>query len=181
MSGKSAKPFQPLNIAILTISDTRDLTTDSSGEYLVNAAREYGHQVVERIIVKDDIYQIRAVLSNWIASEHIQAVITTGGTGFTGRDSTPEAVVPLFDKQVEGFGELFRQISYRDIATSTIQSRAIAGMANGVVIFCLPGSTGACKTGWDDIISKQLDASVRPCNFVAHLKQAATTQCESRG
>lgn len=180
---KQNKPFQPLHIAVLTISDTRDESNDTSGQYLVDALREAGHILADKQIVKDDIYQIRAVTSNWIASDNVQVILTTGGTGFTGRDSTPEAMTPLFDKTVEGFGELFRQVSLADIGTSTIQSRAVAGMANKVVIFCLPGSTGACKTGWNDIIKSQIDASVKPCNFVAQLKvvEQAVDACESRG
>ena len=177
---KASRPFEPLNIAVLTISDTRDFSNDTSGEFLQQAAEETGHKVIGRKIVKDDIYQIRAVLSEWIASNDVQAVICTGGTGFTGRDSTPEAVKPLFDKEVEGFGELFRQISYQDIGTSTIQSRAVAGLANGVAIFCLPGSTGACRTGWDGIIRSQLDASHKPCNFVGQLKAVNIGPCPSR-
>ncbi|MCU4674346.1 molybdenum cofactor biosynthesis protein B [Catenovulum sp. 2E275] len=180
---KANTPFKPLNIAVLTISDTRDETTDTSGQYLVEALKEAGHILADKKIVKDDIYQIRSICSQWIASDNVQVVISTGGTGFTGRDSTPEAMLPLFDKTVEGFGELFRQVSLVDIGTSTIQSRAIAGMANKVVIFCLPGSTGACKTGWNEIIKSQIDASVRPCNFVAQLKQVGETiqACQSRG
>lgn len=180
---KQNKPFQPLNIAVLTISDTRDESNDTSGQYLVDALRDAGHILADKKIVKDDIYQIRAVSSNWIASDNVQVILTTGGTGFTGRDSTPEAITPLFDKTVEGFGELFRQVSLADIGTSTIQSRAVAGMANKVVIFCLPGSTGACKTGWNDIIKSQIDASVKPCNFVAQLKvvDQSVDACESRG
>jgi len=176
-------PFKPLNVAVLTISDTRDETSDTSGQYLVEALTEAGHHLADKQIVKDDIYQIRAITSKWIASDNIQVIISTGGTGFTGRDSTPEAMLPLFDKTVEGFGELFRQVSYTDIGTSTIQSRAVAGMANKVVIFCLPGSTGACKTGWQDIIRSQIDASVKPCNFVAQLKTVgeAVEACQTRG
>jgi molybdenum cofactor biosynthesis protein B len=179
MAHKHTQAFTPLKIAVLTVSDTRDESTDTSGSYLVNAAQEAGHLLTDKQIVKDDIYQMRAVVSQWIASENVQAVLITGGTGFTERDSTPEAITPLFDKTVDGFGELFRQISYADIGTSTIQSRAIAGLANGTVIFCMPGSTGACKTGWS-IIESQLDASHRPCNFVPHLN-LSVEQCESRG
>lgn len=179
MAHTHIQEFIPLNVAVLTVSDTRDETTDTSGAYLEKAAQETGHLVTERAIVKDDIYQMRAVLSNWIASEQVQVILVTGGTGFTERDSTPEAVTPLLDKNVDGFGELFRQVSYQDIGTSTMQSRAVAGLANGTVIFCMPGSTGACKTGWS-IIKPQLDASHRPCNFVPHLNFAAE-QCESRG
>lgn len=179
MAHKHTQAFIPLNIAVLTVSDTRDESTDTSGAYLVQAAKEAGHQVTDKTIVKDDIYQMRAVVSQWIASDEVQAVLITGGTGFTERDSTPEAMIPLFDKNVDGFGELFRHISYQEIGTSTIQSRAIAGLANGTVIFCMPGSTGACKTGWS-IIESQLDASHRPCNFVPHLN-LDTKKCESRG
>jgi molybdopterin adenylyltransferase len=158
----------PLNIAILTISDTRTPETDTSGDYLREQAESAGHIVLDRKICLDDIYKIRALVSSWIANENIHAILTTGGTGFSGRDSTPEALAPLFDKQIEGFGELFRHISLKDIGTSTVQSRAFAGMANKTVIFCLPGSTGACRTGWEGILSEQLDSTHRPCNFVSH-------------
>lgn len=167
-----SQPTTGLNIAVLTISDTRSLETDKSGDYLVAAATDAGHTVADRALVKDDIYQQRALVSAWIARPDIQAVITTGGTGFTGRDSTPEALSVLFDKQVDGFGELFRQLSYAEIGTATIQSRALAGFANHTVIFCLPGSTGACRTGWEQIIASQLDAHFKPCNFVSHLQGA---------
>lgn len=166
---KSATEFQALNIAVLTISDTRTGETDTSGDYLANEARLAGHTVFFRSIIIDDVYQIRAVVSAQIADPHIQAILITGGTGFTHRDSTPEAVTPLFDKKIDGFGELFRHISYQEIGTSTIQSRAIAGMANKKVVFCMPGSTGACKTAWNGILKDQLDASYRPCNFVPHI------------
>lgn len=168
---KTPSPFQPLNIAVLTVSDTRDETNDTSGQTLVERIQTAGHSVVDKVIVKDDVYQLRAVVSQWIVDENIQAVIATGGTGFTARDNTPEALSILFDKQVEGFGEVFRHVSLGEIGTSTVQSRALAGMANGTVIFCLPGSTNACKTGWDKVIKEQLDASHRPCNFVPHLKK----------
>lgn len=158
--------FIPVNIAVLTISDTRTFDNDTSGKVLEDKAKADGHQVVERKIVADDIYQIRAIISQWIADSNIQVVITTGGTGLTGRDGTPEAVKVLFDKEIEGFGELFRSLSYKVIKTSTIQSRAIAGVANGTFIFSLPGSSGACRTGWDDILHDQLDARHKPCNFV---------------
>lgn len=176
---KIPTPFQPLNIAILTVSDTRDESNDTSGQTLVERVETAGHIVAEKTIVKDDIYQLRAVVSKWIATDNIQAIIATGGTGFTARDNTPEALSILFDKNVEGFGEVFRHVSLTEIGTSTVQSRALAGMANGTVIFCLPGSTNACKTGWDKIIKEQLDASHRPCNFVPHLKQDVEL-CESR-
>lgn len=158
--------FIPVNIAILTISDTRNFDTDTSGKVLADKAQADGHHVVDRKIVPDDIYQIRAVISQWIVDKDINVVITTGGTGLTGRDGTPEAVKVLFDKEIEGFGELFRSLSYEVIKTSTVQSRAIAGVANGTFIFSLPGSSGACRTGWDDILHDQLDARHKPCNFV---------------
>jgi len=173
-------PFTPLNIAVLTVSDTRTEETDTSGAYLVEALLQSDHRLAEKKIVKDDVYQLRAIVSKWIATEDVQAVLVTGGTGFTFRDTTPEALMPLFDKSVEGFGETFRAVSYQEIGTSTVQSRAFAGIANGTVIFCMPGSTNACKTGWQKIIKEQLDASHKPCNFVPHLK-LATSQCESRG
>ncbi len=158
--------FIPVNIAVLTISDSRSEADDVSGKLLRERLLAAGHQLADQQIVRDDIYQIRAMLSKWIADSAIQVVLTTGGTGFTGRDGTPEAVSVLFDKTIDGFGELFRQISYTTIKTSTIQSRAVAGVANGTFIFCLPGSSGACKTAWDDILLAQLDARHKPCNFV---------------
>ena len=161
--------FTPLNIAVLTVSDTRTKETDSSGQLLVESVLAAGHTLKDRGIVIDDIYQIRSQLSHWIAADDIQVVLLTGGTGFSGRDSTPEAVSPLLDKEVEGFGELFRQISYEQIGSSTIQSRALAGMANQTLVFCLPGSNNACRTGWESIIKEQLDARTRPCNYVSVL------------
>lgn len=158
--------FVPVDLAVLTVSDTRTLADDKSGDVLVERATTAGHRVVAREIVADDIYQIRAMISQWIADEGVQAVVTTGGTGVTGRDGTPEAVKPLLDKEIEGFGELFRMISYEEIKTSTVQSRALSGVANGTYIFCLPGSSGACRTGWDRIIQDQLDFRHRPCNLV---------------
>ncbi len=151
--------------AILTISDTRTLQDDKSGDLLQQFALADGHTVAERDLVRDDIYAIRATVSNWIANTAINVVITTGGTGFTGRDSTPEALMSLFDKQIEGFGEIFRQLSYEEIGTSTIQSRAVGGLANGTLIFSLPGSSGAVTTGWQKILHNQLDINFRPCNF----------------
>ena len=159
-----------LRIAVLTVSDTRQLDTDTSGQYLVDSLIAAGHELIERQIVKDDIYQLRAVVSDWIANPDIQVILTTGGTGFSGRDSTPEALSILFDKQMEGFGEMFRHFSLLEIGTSTIQSRAVAGMANRTLIFCIPGSTGACKTAWSTILQAQLNADTKPCNFVAHLR-----------
>ena len=176
----TAKQFVPLNIAIITVSDTRTEANDTSGDYLRDCATEAGHNVMNKDIVIDDVYQIRALACRHIADPQVQAVLITGGTGFTERDSTPEAMLPLFDKQVEGFGELFRYISYQEIGTSTIQSRAVAGLANGTIIFCLPGSTGACRTAWEGIICAQLDGQQGPCNFVPHLKLAQLEQCKSR-
>jgi molybdenum cofactor biosynthesis protein B len=155
-----------LRIAILTISDTRCLDTDTSGGYLQQAVETSNHILADRQFSTDDIYQIRAIVSAWIQNPTIDVVLTTGGTGFTQRDSTPEALQPLFDKKIEGFGELFRQISFQQIGTSTIQSRCFAGLANKTLIFCMPGSTGACKTAWEGILREQFDVSHRPCNFV---------------
>lgn len=160
------KQFIPLNIAILVVSDSRTDADDVSGKALAERAADAGHQVIEKKIVPDDIYQIRAAVSNWIAADNVNTIITTGGTGVTGRDGTPEAVAPLLDKMLDGFGEVFRMLSYQDIKTSTIQSRAIAGVANATYIFCLPGSSGACRTAWDSLIKDQLDHRTRPCNLV---------------
>lgn len=157
--------MSPLNCALLTISDTRTLADDGSGDYLSEAIGEAGHALKHREIVRDNIYDIRARVSNWIASDDIQVIITSGGTGFTGRDSTPEAITPLFDKEIYGFGELFRQISFDEIGSSTIQSRALGGLANATLIFCLPGSRNAAQTGWQKIIRNQLDVDFKPCNF----------------
>lgn len=178
MSKHAGVAFAPLNIAVLTVSDTRTEDNDTSGQTLVARLIEAGHQLIEKHIVIDDVYQLRAIVSKWIADDNINALLVTGGTGFTARDNTPEALMPLFDKNVEGFGELFRQISYDEIGTSTIQSRAFAGIANQTVIFCMPGSTNACKTAWDKIIKEQLDASHRPCNFAPHLN--LTSACNTR-
>jgi molybdenum cofactor biosynthesis protein B len=161
-----AAEFIAINVALLTVSDTRTKENDTSGKVLHEKVVTAGHHVKAQQIVPDDIYQIRAIVSQWVADNDIDAIITTGGTGLTGRDGTPEAVEVLFDKEIEGFGELFRQISFRDIKTSTIQSRAIAGVANGTFIFSLPGSSGACRTAWDEILLDQLDARHKPCNFV---------------
>ena len=165
-SDNGAREFRPLNIAVLVVSDTRTEADDRSGKTLVQRLLEAGHMLAEKRIVPDDIYRIRSAVSQWIADETVQAVITTGGTGVTGRDGTPEAVAPLFDKTLDGFGELFRALSYQEIKTSTIQSRALAGVANATYIFCLPGSIGACRTAWDHLIKDQLDYRTRPCNLV---------------
>lgn len=169
MSHLATKEFTAASIAVLTVSDTRNESTDTSGGYLVEALTESGHQLLEKKIVIDDPYKIRAIVSQWIADEKIEVVLITGGTGFTARDTTPEAVSVLFDKQVEGFGELFRAVSYQEIGSSTIQSRALAGFANNTVIFCMPGSTGACKTAWGKIIKDQINSQHKPCNFMPHL------------
>ena len=158
--------FIPLNIAIMTVSDSRTDATDKSGNQLISLLETAGHRLAEKIIVGDDIYKIRADLSRWVADPEIQVVITTGGTGLTGRDGTPEAVRPLLDKIIDGFGEMFRALSYEEIGTSTLQSRTLAGTANGTFVFCLPGSTGACEDGWKKLISAQLDYRTRPCNLV---------------
>ena len=158
--------FKPLNIAILTLSDTRTSETDTSGDVLVESLTAAGHMLLARDLCADNVYLMRAIVSKWIADPAIHVVITTGGTGLTNRDSTPEALQPLFDKKIEGFGELFRQVSYDEIGSSTIQSRCLAGLANKTLIFSLPGSTGACRTGWNAILKEQLDSRHKPCNFV---------------
>jgi len=165
MSADEARPFQPLAIAILTVSDTRTLETDASGALLVERLTAAGHELADRAIVRDDVYAIRARVSAWIAEPAVEVVITTGGTGVTGRDGTPEAIAPLLDKELPGFGELFRSLSFAEIGTSTMQSRCLAGVANGTFVFCLPGSRHACATGWDKIIAPQLDYRTRPCNL----------------
>ncbi|MCB1676521.1 MAG: molybdenum cofactor biosynthesis protein B [Halioglobus sp.] len=170
MSKATDTRTQALAIAVLTVSDSRTQENDTSGQYLVEALEAEGHSTAARAIVIDDIYQIRAVLSAWIADAAIDTVLVTGGTGFSGRDSTPEAVTPLFDKSIDGFGELFRSLSYREIGSSTVQSRAVAGYANNTVIFCMPGSTGACRTAWTGLLREQLDSTHGPCNFVGVLK-----------
>ena len=159
------RQFIPLRIAVMTVSDTRDESNDTSGGLLIEKLTGAGHQLADRQIQPDDIYRIRASVAVWIADPDVQVVITTGGTGVTGRDGTPEAVTPLLDKVIDGFGEMFRSLSWADIGTSTLQSRCLAGVANGTYIFCLPGSTGACRTGWDELIEKQLDYRTRPCNL----------------
>lgn len=166
MSGSRQRKFIPLGIAVLTVSDTRTGADDKSGQLLIARVESAGHSLRDKKIVPDDIYKIRAVVSNWCIDDDIHAIITIGGTGVTGRDGTPEAISVLLDKEIDGFGEIFRAISYEQIGTSTIQSRAIAGVTNGTYIFCLPGSSGACATAWDELISKQLDYRTRPCNLV---------------
>ncbi|MGQ7248312.1 molybdenum cofactor biosynthesis protein B [Halomonas sp. V046] len=154
-----------LKIAVLTVSDTRTEDTDRSGQALAERLTRAGHHLAAKCIVPDDVYAMRAIVSTWIADPEVQVILTTGGTGFTGRDSTPEAVSVLLDKRIEGFGELFRQLSWQEIGSSTVQSRCLGGMANDTVVFCLPGSTGACRTAWDGILAEQLDSRHRPCNF----------------
>jgi molybdenum cofactor biosynthesis protein B len=160
-----------LKIAVLTVSDTRTMENDTSGQYLCDEATAAGHKIADRLIEIDDMYRLRARVSAWIADPEVEVILTTGGTGFTTRDSTPEAIAPLLDQTIDGFGELFRQLSYEDIGTSTVQSRALAGVANGTLIFCMPGSTGACRTGWEGILSTQLDINHRPCNFAELIKK----------
>jgi len=160
------RPFHPVNIAVLTISDTRTEADDKSGAILVERLTEAGHRLAARAIVRDEKWAIVTKLKEWIADPGVDAVIATGGTGITGRDVTPEAFATVYEKEIPGFGELFRMLSYEKIKTSTIQSRASAGVAGGTFLFALPGSPGACKDGWDDIIRHQLDSRTRPCNLV---------------
>ena len=157
--------FISLSLCVLTVSDTRSLAEDSSGDYLASALADAGHRLHDRALLPDDRYRLRAQVSQWIADPAADGILVTGGTGFTGRDSTPEARLPLLDKEMPGFGELFRAISFDEIGTSTLQSRAFAGLANGTFLFALPGSTSACRTGWEKIVRAQLDARTRPCNL----------------
>ncbi len=157
--------FKPLNIALLTVSDTRGPEQDTSGQYLADSLLEAGHHLATRRILPDEVYLVRALVANWIADPSVHVVLITGGTGFSERDSTPEAVAPLLDKTIDGFGEEFRRLSAAEIASSTIQSRAFGGLSNHTVVFCLPGSTGACRTGWNGILRNQLDSRHAPCNF----------------
>lgn len=157
--------FVALRICVLTVSDTRTADNDSSGDFLVQSLQQAGHHLHERRIERDNRYRLRAVVADWIADDDVNAVIITGGTGFTGRDSTPEAIAPLLDKEMPGFGEIFRWLSYEEIATSTMQSRAFAGLSNNTFVFCLPGSTSACRLAWDKLLQAQLDARTRPCNL----------------
>lgn len=158
--------FRPLRIAVLTVSDTRTIETDTSGAALSERLQAAGHKLADRKLIRDDIPKIRSIVQSWIASPDVEAVITTGGTGLTGRDVTYEAVTPLFEKTIEGFSVVFHMVSFESVGLSTMQSRATAGVANGTVIFCLPGSTGAVRDGWDKVISHQLDSRYRPCNLV---------------
>lgn len=167
--------FVPLNLCVLTVSDTRSAADDTSGDYLILSLGQAGHRLVERRIAKDDRYLVRAIVATWIADENVHGVIVSGGTGFTGRDSTPEAILPLLDKEMPGFGETFRLISYEEIGTSTMQSRAFAGLSNNTFVFCLPGSTSACRTAWEKLIRAQLDATTRPCNLAGLLPRLRET------
>lgn len=157
----------PVSVAVMTVSDSRTEQDDTSGDALVERLTAESHNLADRCIIADDVYKIREMISRWIVAADIDVIITTGGTGLTGRDITPEAIRPLLDKEIEGVGELFRQVSYEEIGTSTVASRAFGGVANGTFVFCLPGSTGACRTGWDKVIGPQLDSRTRPCNIVA--------------
>ena len=165
--------IDPLKIAVLTVSDTRTMENDTSGQYLAKVSTDAGHSLAKRQIEIDDIYELRAVISAWIADVGVEVILVTGGTGFTSRDSTPEALAPLLDTDIKGFGELFRQLSYEEIGTSTVQSRAFAGIANNTLIFCVPGSTGACRTAWEGILQTQLDINHRPCNFAELIRKGA--------
>ena len=169
------KSFVPLHVAVVTVSDTRTEETDKSGAVLLDYVRNSGHIVANRTIIKDDLYKLRALIANLIADETIQAGLVTGGTGFTFRDNTLAAVTPLFDMHIDGFGELFRHLSWQEIGSSTIQSRAFAGLSNGTIVYCMPGSPGACRTAWEGIIAEQLDARHKPCNFVEKLKTVERT------
>ncbi len=163
----NATDFIPLRLCVLTVSDSRTLADDTSGDYLSNALADAGHRLRQRVIAPDDRYRLRAIVSAWIADPEVDGILVTGGTGFTGRDCTPEALQPLLDKHMPGFGELFRALSFDEIGTASLQSRAFAGLANGRFIFCLPGSSSACRTAWEKIIRAQLDSRTRPCNLVS--------------
>jgi molybdenum cofactor biosynthesis protein B len=159
------RDFIPLSLCVLTVSDSRTAAEDTSGDWLVAALTDAGHRLHARTLLPDDRYRLRATVSQWIADDAVDGILVTGGTGFTGRDSTPEALLPLLDKTMPGFGELFRALSFEEIGTSSLQSRAFAGLANGTFLFALPGSTSACRTAWENIIRAQLDARTRPCNL----------------
>jgi molybdenum cofactor biosynthesis protein B len=160
-----------VNAVVVTVSDTRTEDTDSSGRYLAKQLEDAGHNLLQKVIIKDDTYKLRALIASLIADEQVQAVLVTGGTGFTARDNTVKAVTPLLDMQIDGFGEIFRYLSHAEIGSSTVQSRAFAGMSNGTIVFCMPGSTGACRTAWEGLIAQQLDSRHKPCHFVDKLKQ----------
>lgn len=168
---KPSGELLPVQVAILTVSDSRDASNDTSGDYLREAVTAAGHSVIDHAIVADNRYRIRATVSSWIASSDVQVIIINGGTGFHHKNSTPEALLPLFDREIAGFGELFRMLSYEEIGSATLQSRAVAGLANETLIFAVPGSGSACRCAWERIISDQIDARTRPCNFISHLKK----------
>ena len=170
-TGQVQNMQQGLSIAVLTVSDTRSIETDTSGQYLCDALLVDGHKLAQRHIEKDDLYPLRAWVSRWIADAEVEVILVTGGTGFTSRDSTPAALTPLFDVSVTGFGELFRQLSYQEIGSSTVQSRAFAGIANNTLIFCMPGSTGACRMAWSGILQEQLNIEHQPCNFAELIRR----------
>lgn len=159
------RDFIPLRLCVLTVSDTRDASNDTSGDYLAQALQAEGHVLAARALLPDDKYRLRALVAQWIADEGVDGVLVTGGTGFTGRDSTPEALRPLLDKDMPGFGEMFRAVSVEEIGTSSLQSRAFAGLSNDTFVFALPGSTAACRTAWEKIVRAQLDARTKPCNL----------------
>lgn len=161
----------PVNAVVVTVSDTRTEATDSSGRYLTEQLQAAGHQVIRKVIIRDDTYKLRALVATLIADDQVQAILLTGGTGFTARDNTVRAVTPLLDMHIDGFGEIFRYLSHAEIGSSTIQSRAFAGMSNGTIVFCMPGSTGACRTAWEGLIAQQLDSRHKPCHFVDKLKE----------
>ncbi len=179
MSSDSAgNEFKPLNIGLLTVSDSRGPEQDTSGQYLEDQVLTAGHRLTARRILPDDVFLIRALIASWVADADIHVVLITGGTGFHDRDSTPEAVGPLLDKTIDGFGEEFRRLSAAEIRSSTVQSRAFGGLSNHTVIFCLPGSTGACRTGWEGILKDQLDSRHQPCNFAGLVLQKPKRQTE---
>lgn len=159
-------PFKPVHIAVLTVSDTRSLADDKSGDTLARLLTEAGHELIDRAIVKDEVAQIQETIRRWAADPRIDAILTTGGTGLTGRDVTPEAVRPLFEKEIDGFSALMHMISFQKVGTSTVQSRSLAGVIAGTYVFCVPGSPGACRDAWEGILKYQLDYRHRPCNFV---------------
>ncbi len=173
MSSKPQAQFLPLSIAVVTVSDTRTEETDDSGRYLCESLKAAGHDLCQKHIIKDDLYRLRALVATLIADDQVNAILITGGTGFTKRDNTVAAIEPLFDSRIEGFGEVFRQLSWKEIGSSTIQSRAFAGLSNDTVIFCMPGSPGACRTAWEGIIHEQLDSRHRPCNFAGRVSLRA--------
>ena len=161
----ASEHFTPLSLCVLTVSDTRTAANDTSGDYLCTSLTTAGHRLHERRIARDDRYLVRAIVAAWIADPAVDGVLVTGGTGFTGRDSTPEAIMPLLDKEMTGFGEMFRAFSLEEIGTSTLQSRAFAGLANATFVFCMPGSTSACRTAWEKLLLAQLDSRTKPCNL----------------